>query len=148
MCGHRVEPVHEARVNKWIINEPPPYRVGRNVFELPAIILGVANSMLVETGLPDFSGKLRAHLMRKSALDALGATLDSLSRGRCQQDVQMFRHNSEAMQLITSLILIVEERFNQQLGICGSDEESAPLVRRSRERIGFHSRLRKAYLRG
>jgi len=148
MCGHRVEPVHEARVNKWIINEPPPYRVGRNVFELPAIILGVANSMLVETGLPNFSGKLRSHFMRKPTLDALGATLDSLSRGRCQQDVQMFRHNSEAMQLIASLIPIVEKSFDQQFGIRGPDEQSAPLVCRSRERIGFHGWLRKAYLRG
>jgi len=148
MFGHRVEPVQESCVNKGIIGEPPPYRIGRDVFKLSAIILSVANSVLVEAGLPDFSGKLGAHLMGKAALDALGATLDSLSRGRCQQDVQMFRHNGEAMQLIASLIPIMEERFDQQLGIRGSDEESAPLVRRSRERIGFHSRLRKAYLRG
>jgi len=60
----------------------------------------------------------------------------------------MFRHNGEAMQLIASLIPIVEERFDQQLGIRGSDEQSAPLVCRRRERVGFHSRLRKAYLRG
>ena len=135
-------------MNKWIINKPSPHRIGRDVFELPPIILAVSNSVLVEAGLPDFSGKLRSHFMRKSTLDALGATLDSLSRGRCQQDVQMFRHNSEAMQLIASLIPIVEKSFDQQFGIRGPDEQSAPLVCRSRERIGFHGWLRKAYLRG
>ncbi len=112
MRGHLVEPVQESCVNKQIIIEPPPYRIGRDVFELPAIILGVANSVLMEAGLPDFSGKLHSQFMRKPTLDALGATLDSLSRGRCQQDVQMFRHNGEAMQLIASLIPIVEERFD------------------------------------
>jgi len=135
-------------VNKRIISELPPFRVGRDVFKLSPIILSVSDSVLVEAGLPDFSGKLCAHLMGKAALDALGATLNGLVHGRGQKDVQMFRHDGETMQLITHLISIVEERFDQQLGICGSYEQSAPLIRRSRERIGFHDQLRKAYLRG
>ena len=146
MHGHQVKLVQKARMNKRIINEPPPYRIGRDVFELSLEILSVPNPMLVESGLPDFSGKLRSHFMRKSTLDALRATLDGLIRGRGQKDVQMFRHNGEAMQVIASLIPIVEERFDQQLGIRGSDEQRAPLIRRSRERVSFHARLRKAYL--
>ena len=140
MHRHGVKPVQKASVNERIIGESPPCRIGRDVVELFPIILSVANPVLVETGLPDFSGKLSADLMRKSALDALCATLDGLVRGRGEQNVQMFRHNGEAMQPIASLIPIVEERLDQQLSIRGSDEESAPLVRRSRERIGFHGR--------
>ena len=139
MRGQIIKPVQKARVDKRIINEPPPYRIGRDVIELSPIILSVANSVLVEAGLPDFSGKLSANLMRKSALDALCATLNGLVRGRGEQNVQMFRHNGEAMQPIASLIPIVEERFDQQLGIRGSDEQSASLVCCSRECIGFHS---------
>ena len=81
MCGHGVEPIQESCVNKRIISELPPFRVGRDVFKLSPIILSVSDSVLVEAGLPDFSGKLSAHLMGKAALDALGATLDGLVRG-------------------------------------------------------------------
>jgi len=87
MRGHGIEPVRKTRVDKRIICEPPSYRIGRDVFELSAKILTVANSVLVEAGLPNFSGKLRAHLMGKSALDALGATLNGLVRGWGQQNV-------------------------------------------------------------
>jgi len=60
----------------------------------------------------------------------------------------MFGHDGETMQPVTPLIPIVEENLDQQLGICRSDEQSASLVRRSGERVGFHGLLRKAYLRG
>jgi hypothetical protein len=87
MRGHGIELVQEPRVDKRIINETPPFRIGRDVFELSSVVLFVANPMLVEAGLPDFPGKLSAHLMGKAALDALGATLDGLVLGRGQQDV-------------------------------------------------------------
>ena len=100
MRGHGIEPVQKARVNIGIINQPPPFRIGRDVIELSPKVFSVANPVLVEAGLPDFTGKLRSNFMRKAALDALGATLNGLVRGRSQQDVQMFRHDGEAMQLI------------------------------------------------
>jgi len=78
--------------------------------------------------------------MRKAALDALRAALNRLVCARSQQDVQMLRHNGEAVQLITSLISIMKERFDHQLGIRGSNEQRTPLVGRCRERIGFHGR--------
>jgi len=107
MHRHLIEPVQKACVDKRIINEPPSYRIGRDVSELSAKIFFVANSVLVEAGLPDFPGILSAHLVGKSALDALCTTLDGLVRGRSQQNMQMFGHNGKAMQLIAPLIPVM-----------------------------------------
>jgi len=35
--------------------------------------------------------------------------------------MQMFRHHRELMQLVAPLISIVEERLDQQLGVCRSN---------------------------
>ena len=109
-------------MHKRVIDEAPSLRIGCNVAELIPEILCAANPVLVEAGLPDFPVKLRSHLMRKAALDALGATLDRLIRERGQQDVEMFRHNGESMQVIAPLIPIVKEYADQQLGVCRSYE--------------------------
>jgi hypothetical protein len=144
----RVNPIQKLRMHESPIDETALSRIRSNIPKLPPKILTVANPMLVEAGLPDFPGKLLPHFMRKAALDALSATLNGLVRCRRQQNMQMFRHHNEPMQLIPPLIPIVEESLHQQFRICRSNEERAPLVRCSGERIGFHGRLRKAYLRG
>ena len=90
------------------IRKPPPFWIGRNVGQLIPKILTIANPVLVESGLPDFPGKLRPYLMRKAALDALGATLNCLSHRRGQQNMQVFRHDGKAMQQEAPLISIVE----------------------------------------
>ncbi len=59
-------------------SQSPFPRIGRNVSKLILKILRVANSVLVESRLPDFPAKLSAQAMRKTAFDALGATLDRL----------------------------------------------------------------------
>ena len=95
-------------MHKSPIQKPTLPRIGRNIPELPPKILTIANPMLVEPRLPNLPGKLRPHLMRKPALDALRATLNCLCRRRSQQHVQMFRHHNKAMQLIPPLIPIVK----------------------------------------
>ena len=135
-------------MHKRIIGELSLLRVRRNISKLFPKILAVANPMFVESSLPDFPGKLLSDFMRKATLDALSAALDSLALGWGQQHMQMFRHHNEPMQLVTPLIPIVKEHINQQLGVFCYNEQRAPLVRCSGECIGFHGRLRKAYLRG
>jgi len=61
-----------------VIGKPSAFRVGRNIGELIVEIHAVAHSMPMKARLPDFSPKLFSHAMRKPALDALHATLDSL----------------------------------------------------------------------
>ena len=130
------------------IDEPALPRIRRNISKLFLKILAIANPMLVESSLPDFSGKLLPNLMRKAALDALGATLDGLVRRRGQQHMQMFRHHDEPMQVVAPLISIMKESLDEQLGVCRYREQLAPLVGRSGERVGFHGGLMKAYLKG
>lgn len=130
------------------IDEAALPRIRRNIAKLFPKILGIANPVLMESSLPDFSGKLLPDFMRKATLDALSAALDSLALGWGQQHMQMFRHDNEPMQVIPTLISIMEESLDQQLGIFRPNEQRAPLVGRSGERVGFHSRLRKAYLWG
>jgi hypothetical protein len=96
--------------------------------------------MLVKARLPDLSGKLLSNLMGKPALDALGAALDRLVERRSQQHMQMLWHDDEPMQLVASLIPIVEERLYQQFGIFRPHEQGMPLIRRSGEGVGFHGR--------
>jgi hypothetical protein len=69
------------------IDEPPLFRIRRNVAELPPEILAIANPMLMESHLPHFTTKLRPQFMGEPALDALGATLDGLVWSRSQQNM-------------------------------------------------------------
>src|ERR1035438_10462885 len=104
-------------MHKSPIDQPPLPRIRSNIAKLSLKIFSVANPMLMEAGLPNFTGKLRAHFMRETALDALGAALDCLVRRRRQQDVQMFRNHGKSVQLIAPLIPIMEERLDHQLGM-------------------------------
>ena len=54
--------------------------VGKLIVE----VFGVADSMLMEAGLPYFSGELLAHGVGEAAFDALGAAFDCLLWCGCQ----------------------------------------------------------------
>jgi len=125
-------------VYESIIPQPPPFGIGRNIGKLIAEIQTIANSVLVKSGLPDFSRKLRPNLMREPFLDALSATLDGLTGAWSQQDMKMLWHNGKTMQLVTSLIAIVKEHSNQQFRICGPDKERTPLIGRRGKRVSVH----------
>jgi hypothetical protein len=125
-------------MDKTPIDETPLPRIRRNVSKLSPKILTVANPMLMKSHLPYFPGKLRPHFMREPALDALGAALNCLVRRRRQQDMQMFGHHREAMQLITPLFPIVEERVDQQFGMFCYNKQRSPLIRRCRKCVSFH----------
>jgi hypothetical protein len=143
LCWHWINPLQKSCMNESPIHETAFPGIGRNIRELFLKILHIANPMLMKSYLPHFPSELRPHLMRESALDALGATFNCLVLRRCQQHMDMLRHDGKPMQSVPSLIPIMKEHLDQQLGIFYSDKESAPLVRRRRERIGFHGRLRE-----
>jgi len=136
--GHRIQPLQKPRVHRTPIHQPALPRIRRNITKLSPKILSVANPMLMKSNLPDFAVKLRPHLMRKSAFDALRASLNGLVFRRTQKQMQMFRHRNEPVQGVSPLIPIMKQGLDQQLGICRSNKERTPLVGRSRERVGFH----------
>jgi hypothetical protein len=96
--------------------------VGKLIVE----VFRVADSMLMEAGLPYFSGELLAHGVGEAAFHTLGAALDCLLWCGCQQDVDVFGHDCESMQCVTALIAVVEEGIQEQVGVlCGLEESAA-----------------------
>jgi hypothetical protein len=140
---HRIKPIQKTRMNKRIVSEMSPLWVGRYVIELVLKVIMIADSMRMESWLPNFSGKLRPHLMGKSTLDALSATLNGLIEGRTQQHMQMIGHDGESVHLVALLVAIVKQRIKQKFGICGSHEKSASLVGRRCERVSVHRCVEK-----
>lgn len=152
MLRHRIDPIQPLRVYKAILAEIPPLRIPRDVRQLVAKILGVANPMLMETGLPNLARELLSNGKRESAFNALRAPLHGLTgRGR-DQKMKMFGHDGEPMQCVAPLVTISENSFQQQLGIRRSNEEGAPLIGRARDCVGvemrFHFAARKSTPQG
>jgi hypothetical protein len=77
----------------------------------------------MEPHLPNLAVELRPHLVRKATLYALRTALNCLALRRSQQNMQVFRHHNEPMQLVSPLIPIVKQSLDQQLSICRSNEE-------------------------
>jgi hypothetical protein len=69
-------------MDKWVIYQPSPARIFGDVFDLATEIIGTANAMLVETGLPHLSRKLLPNRKRETTLDELRATLHGLVLSR------------------------------------------------------------------
>ncbi len=76
----------------------PQLWIRPNVFELVAKIKSIANSMFMKSGLPNLASKLCSNVVRKAAFDALCASFNRLICCRSQQNMEMFRHDSEAVQ--------------------------------------------------
>jgi len=73
----------------------------------------------MKTGLPNFASELRANLVRETTLDALHTALDCLPRGWGKQDMDMFWHDDKAMEPVSPLFTVMEERLEKKFGICG-----------------------------
>jgi hypothetical protein len=115
--------------------------IRRNIGELIAKIVAVPNPMLVKSRLPYLAPKLLPQFMRVPTLDALGAALDGLAWRWGQQDVQVLRHHREPVKPVTPPIATVEEHLHQELSICDSQKERAPLKSGGCESIRRHSRF-------
>jgi hypothetical protein len=100
----------------------------RNGTKLFSKILCIANPIFTEIRLPDQRAKIGAHLVRKIALDAIGATLNGPIRKWSQQDMQMFRQYAESMKSIVPVIPIVKKHLDQQLSVPRLREECGTKV--------------------
>ena len=74
--------------------------------------------------------------MGKSAFDALHAALDSLICGWGNEDVDVFGHDDEGVELIAALIAVVKEGLEQQVGVCGSGEDRTTAIGDGGGRVG------------
>ena len=79
------------------------------VLALAEIVFGVADAVGVEGGLPDCAGELGADGMGESALDALHAAFYGLVFGRGDEDVEVFGHDDEGVELVASVVAVMKE---------------------------------------
>lgn len=123
-----------------------------DVVELVLKIGCVADSVFVVAGLPDFSCELFAHGVGVAAFDALDAAFNGLPWAGSNQDVQMFGHDGEAVELVAGLRAVVEEGLKEKFGVVGADEDGFALVRDECQGVGirrwWHGELETAYRRG
>jgi hypothetical protein len=73
----------------------------------------VADSMGVVAGLPDFAFELFSYCVGVSAFDALNASLKGLILGWSYQDMNVLRHDCEAMERVTGLFSIMKEGLDK-----------------------------------
>jgi hypothetical protein len=83
-----------------------------NVISMVDVVSVIANSVIGESSLPDFSFAAEdgSEGMRVSAFDQLNRMLKSYVLGRSQQKVDVFGHDDEGMKLITALAAISVKR--------------------------------------
>ena len=107
------------------------------------LIIGkIADAMIAETGLPHAPPRLQP--IRKSSFDELHGPLQrNLRRGR-QLRVDVIGHDDEFVEKEFSLIAIMGESFDQEMGRCLASEDWAALGgdgRNEEDAVGVHSAM-------
>ncbi len=87
-------------------------------------------------GVPDLAGALLAGGEGVAALDELDAAGCALVYGRGDEDVDVVRHDCAGMEGELALVLVAEERGDEELGVRGALEVAAALVGEDGEGVG------------
>ena len=151
MCGSWVDLIGESSVDVGVVLQVAAVGVFCDVGELVLEVCCVADSVLVVAGLPDFSCELFAHGVGVAAFDALDTAFDGLPWAGSDEDMQVFRHDSEAVELVAGLRAVVEEGLKEKFGVVGADKDGFALVRDECQGVGvrrwLHGELETAYRR-
>jgi len=121
-----------------------------DVDAVPSEVIGVANAMVRETSLPDFTtADLLARRVRISALDELHGAFDGDVESRRDEKVNVIGHDDEFVKQESLLAAVVVKRLEEKACVGFNDEESAALERRRGDEVcawgrdqasGFHGR--------
>ena len=86
-----------------------------NVIAVVREILWVANAMVGESALPDFSfsPKGSPEFVRVAALDELDGMFDRHVFRGCQEKMNVFRHDHKGVQLVTVLSFVAVEHLQK-----------------------------------
>jgi len=97
----------------------------------------IADAMVRESPLPHFTfaTQFRRNRVRVSALDELNRPFQGQSWRRREQQVYVFRHEDEGMQLKSSRPSIAVHRFEKKARIRLQDEKPSPRPRGERNEI-------------
>jgi len=98
------------------------FGIVRDVEQLGAEVVFIANPMLMITGVPDAARSLIRKCEGVAALDELNALCRAYIDCRSNEDVDMVRHNGEAVQEEFPGIAVTEKRDDEELGVFSAQE--------------------------
>ena len=101
-------------------------------------ILGVADSMIGETALPDFAFPTEdfSEGVGVSAFDELDAVFECYITGRSQQEMNVFGHHDEGVDLKSAFAAILVKSFQEEADVILDNEQSSMLPSRECDEIG------------
>ena len=112
-------------------------RVSVNIVTVMCVVATIANSMICEAALPDFSLAAQdgAKSVRISALDQLHSMFERNVMARSQQEVNMFRHHDEGVELEAAFAAVAIDCLQKEANVILNDKESSTLPRGKRHEI-------------
>jgi hypothetical protein len=115
----------------------PLHGIAMNVISMMNVINFISNSMIGEASLPDFgiASDDASEFVRASALDQLDATFDGYVVRGCEEQMNVFGHNDEAVQFVTSLAAMPINRFQEESNIIFDDKQFPAMIGRERDEI-------------
>ncbi len=93
--------------------------------------------MLMTSAVPDLTRRLVAHCEGVPAFDELHTPSGADTHRRCDNDMDVIRHDDESMHSETPLIAVTKEHLDEQLGIRCTLEVALSLMRKDRDRVRF-----------
>jgi hypothetical protein len=141
MFGCGVEQMRVMEMNVRVILNVFSFWVIGDVEELIVVVASICDSMRVVAVLPNLSGEVVANGEGKASLDQLDATLDGVIVGWRNQNVNVFRHNDEAVESKAALFAVAKERIHHKVGVCGALKDATALMgdRSDGEGFGFNA---------
>ena len=111
-------------------------------------VLIIANSMVGETALPDFSLTANdlAEDMRIAAFDELNCVFDGYAGCRSEDQVHVLGHDHERMELEAAFAAVAIQRLQKETDVVLDDEESSSVPGGKGNEIGSRWRDKAARL--
>jgi hypothetical protein len=109
-----------------------------NVVPMVSEILAVANSVIGKSSLLDFALATEdgSERMRIAAFDQLNGVLKCYVDSGREQEMNVFGHEDEGVDLKTAFAAIPIKTFQEEADIVLDDEESSALPRREGDEVG------------
>jgi len=112
--------------------------VSMNVVPVIHEVLVVANSVIGESSFPDFpfAAEDVSERVGVSALDELNGMFERYAVGGSEQEMNVFRHQGEGVELITALAAISILGLQEKAGVVFDHEQSSTLPGGESREIG------------
>jgi hypothetical protein len=126
----------------------PFNRIAIDVIQMMLVIDSIANPMIGESPLPDFliAADDCPEFMRVRSFNRLDCPLDRYVVPRSQEQMHVFGHDDEGMQVVSPLTTIPIERFQEDSTIYLDREQFSATKRREGDKISSRRREQSSRL--